>query len=134
MWGIYFPDSPYIRLFASTRSALLVPNVRASPGQASTQAGFSPFCSRSQQRLHFWILGVALSYSNFGMSMGQDTMQNRQPMQLSSQVTGPSLRFSIAFTRQAETHPGWLQCMHCFLAKTSPFSVLKLLTTVHCFS
>src|SRR5659263_121331 len=117
MWEIYFPDSLYIRRFASSMSSLLESKARASAGQASTQAGFSPFCSLSQQRLHFCIFGKALSYSNFGMSKGQEIMQYLQPMQLVSQVTAPSSLFCIAFTRQAATQPGCLQCMHCFFAK-----------------
>ena len=62
------------------------------------------------------ILGTGLSYSNFGMLKGQESMQKRHPMHLSSrQMTGPSSVFSIALVRQAAAQAGWLQCMHCFL-------------------
>src|SRR5450759_5107472 len=69
------------------------------------------------------------------MSNGQATMQNLHPRHLSPfQVTGPSLVLNIAFTRHIDTHAACQQCMHCLLTNTSPFSVLKRLTTVNCFS
>src|ERR1035441_9300434 len=40
----------------------------------------------------------------------------------------------MAFTRHIDTHAACQQCMHCLLTNTSPFSVLKRLTTVNCFS
>ncbi len=56
-------------------SSRLGPNMRVSVGQAATQAGRRPSCNRSQQRLHFWMLGFQLWYSNLGTSNGQETMQ-----------------------------------------------------------
>src|SRR5512140_2845215 len=85
--------------------------------------------------VHFMILGFQPEYSNFGMSKGQEIMQNLHPMHFSpSQVTGPSLVLSIAFTRQAAAHAGCQQCKHCFLTKTAPLAVSKRFTTVYCFS
>ncbi len=73
--------------------------------------------------------GMALSYSNFGMLKGQESMQKRQPMHLSSrQMTGPSSVLSIALVRQAAAQAGWLQCMHCFLTKISSSSPKRFTT------
>src|SRR5450759_812991 len=84
---------------------------------------------------HFMILGFHERYSAFGISKGQATMQNLHPRHLSPfQVTGPSLVLNIAFTRHIATQAACQQCMHCLLTNTSPFSVLKRLTTVYCFS
>src|SRR3990170_7082941 len=81
------------------------------------------------------ILGFHERYSAFGMSKGQATMQNLHPRHLSPfQVTGPSLVLNIAFTRHIATQAACQQCMHCLLTNTSPFSVLKRLTTVYCLS
>ena len=103
-------------MWATSSISLRGPNRSASTGQERTQAGTSPFFSSSKHRMHFWILGFALSYSNFGMLNGQETMQKRQPMHLlSRQMTGPSSVLYMARVRQAVEHPAWLQCMHCFL-------------------
>ncbi len=64
-----------MRTRAISMSSRLGPNIRVSVGQAATQAGRRPSCSRSQQRLHFWILGFQSWYSNLGTSNGQETMQ-----------------------------------------------------------
>src|SRR3990170_3215606 len=81
------------------------------------------------------IRGFHERYSAFGMSKGQATMQNLHPRHLSPfQVTGPSLVLNIAFTRHIATQAACQQCMHCLLTNTSPFSVLKRLTTVYCIS
>lgn len=62
-------------------------------------------------------------------------MQNLHPIHLSPfQVTGPSFVLYIALTRQAATQAGCQQCIHCRFTNTSPFSVLKRLTIVHCLS
>src|SRR4030065_2779146 len=84
---------------------------------------------------HFMILGFHERYSAFGISKGQETMQNLHPRHLSpSQVTGPSLVLTIAFTRHIATQAACQQCMHCLLTNTSPFAVLKRFTTVNCLS
>src|SRR3989304_2512542 len=85
--------------------------------------------------VHFMIRGFHERYSAFGISKGQATIQKLHPRHLSPfQVTGPSLVLNIAFTRHIATQAACQQCMHCLLTNTSPFSVLKRLTTVYCIS
>src|SRR3990172_11821484 len=85
--------------------------------------------------VNLMISGFNERYSAFGISKGQEIMQNLHPIHLSpSQVTGPSLVLNIAFTRQAAAQAGCQQCIHCLFTNTSPFSVLKRFTIVHCLS
>src|SRR5690606_37911801 len=124
-----------MRRRAISISSRLLPKVSASVGQAPTQAGSSPSTRRSWHIEHFWIFGFHESYSNFGMSNGQETMQKRQPMHLlPRQITGPLRVLYIALVRHAAPQAGCQQCMHCFLTNTSPFEVSNRLTTVHCVS
>src|SRR4030067_1749930 len=104
-----------VRVRASSMSSLLVPKSKASVGQASTQAGISPFISLlSQQKKHFWIRGVGLWDSSIALSKGQENAHILHPIQFVSQVTGPCSIFFIALTRQAETQAGCGQSTHTF--------------------
>ena len=47
----------------------------AAPESAATQAGTPPSLTRSKHIEHLRMRGLALSYSNLGMSKGQETMQ-----------------------------------------------------------
>src|SRR5436190_21268234 len=126
---MYLSGRSAMRLCASASISSRVPYSRASAGHAFTQAGVSMLpakrllsasfvacplneigsgcATRSEQCVHFEILGASEFHSAVGTSQGHASWQYRQPMHSSSSyLTGPSGILSSAVVGHAETQAG----------------------------
>src|ERR1035438_6927414 len=73
----------------------------------------------------------ALPLDEYFSFFGIETIDNREL--LFARIPA-AFKCVVAVYVRSDTHAACQQCMHCLLTNTSPFSVLKRLTTVNCFS